>query len=98
MLTHWFKDMLIEAKGCIVNVSCERGSRPDPMSLGYCMVKAGLEMFTKSSAIEFAYHDVRVNAVAPGFTETNLYRSHLTPAEYTKVKQLASNNVPLKRM
>ena len=78
MLTHWFKDLLIEAKGCIINVSCERGSRPDPMSLGYCMVKAGLEMLTKSTAVEFAHHDVRVNAVAPGFTDTNLYRSHVS--------------------
>jgi len=98
MLTRFFKDLLIEAKGCIVNVSCEKGSRPDPMSLGYCMVKAGLEMLTKSTAIEFAYHDVRVNAVAPGFCDTNLYSSHAGSSEYTKIKQLASTNVPLKRL
>ena len=42
--------------------------------LGYCIGKAGLEMFTKASALELAPYGVRINAVAAGFVDTNMYR------------------------
>lgn len=73
-LINYFKDLLIEFKGCIVNLSCDRGSRPDPGALGYSMVKAGVEMLTKTFAVGFADSGIRVNAVAPSYVETNLYR------------------------
>ena len=61
-----------------MNISCDKGSRPEAGQLGYCMAKAGLEMFTKSSAVELAALGIRVNAVAPCFVQTNdssnLYR------------------------
>ena len=72
-LTSLFQDALKASQGCIVNVSCEKGQRAEPGLLGYCMSKAGLEMLTKSSASELAHFGVRVNAVAPCLTNTNLY-------------------------
>ena len=39
------------------------------------MVKAGLEMFTKSTAMMLAEKGVRVNAVAPSYMDTNFYRA-----------------------
>lgn len=73
-LTSLFQDALkASANGCIVNVSCEKGQRAEPGLLGYCMSKAGLEMLTKASACELAPFGVRVNAVAPCLTDTNLY-------------------------
>ena len=42
--------------------------------ISYCMSKAGIEMLTKSAAVELARFGVRVNAVAPSFMNTNLYR------------------------
>jgi NAD(P)-dependent dehydrogenase (short-subunit alcohol dehydrogenase family) len=74
LLTQFFMDYLRQREGCIVNVSCDKGSRPDVGILGYCMTKAGLDMLTKSSALELAPLRVRVNAVAPGMVDTNLYR------------------------
>lgn len=76
-------DFLRKRKGCIVNVSCDKGSRPDVGVLGYCMTKAGLEMLTRSSALELAPLGIRVNAVAPSMIDTNLYRlTGLTEADY----------------
>lgn len=81
ILTQFFCDFLKNAakngqtgSGVVVNVSCTKGSRPEAGAIGYCMTKAGLEMFTKSAAMELAPFGIRVNAVAPSVTDTNLYR------------------------
>lgn len=97
--TQFFLPFLKESRGCIVNVSADKGSRPDVGLIGYCMSKAGLEMLTKSSAMELAPFGVRVNAVAPGFTDTNLYRyARLTEPEIDSLKQRAALNIPLQRI
>jgi len=70
----FFQDMLINAQGCVINVSCIKGSKPQPGIISYCMSKAGLEMLTKSAAIELAHQGVRVNCVSCSFLNTNLYR------------------------
>jgi len=74
LLTNFFLELLKDSKGCVINVSCDKGSRPEPGLLGYSMCKAGLEMFTKSSALELAPFGIRINAVAPSFVQSNLYR------------------------
>jgi NAD(P)-dependent dehydrogenase (short-subunit alcohol dehydrogenase family) len=58
-----FHKYLEMSKGCIVNVSCSIGGNPNTGTIGYCMTKAGLEMLTKSSALELAPLGIRVNAV-----------------------------------
>lgn len=76
ILTQLFLELLKKSRGCIVNVSCDKGSRAEPGIVGYCMGKAGMEMFTQASALELAPFGVRINAVAPASIEnTNLYRS-----------------------
>ena len=84
------------SKGCIVNISCTQGSRPNAGTIGYCMTKAGLEMLTKSSALELAPLGIRVNAVAPTTIDTNLFRyTGMTEQEYQNFKKRSGNNVPL---
>ena len=66
------------------------------------MAKAGLEMLTKTSAIELGAVGIRVNAVAPCFVQTtnesNMYRySALSEAEVDSLKKRAGNNIPLVR-
>ena len=43
--------------------------------ISYCMSKAGVEMLTKSAALELARFGVRVNCVSPSFVNTNFYRN-----------------------
>lgn len=74
VLINHFQDMLIAAQGCIMNISCIKGSKPQPGLISYCMSKAGLEMLTKSTAIELARFSVRCNCVSPSYVNTNLYR------------------------
>lgn len=59
-----------EKGGNIVNVASAAGTVARPGVAHYCTSKAGLIMLTKALAIEWAEHDIRVNAVAPGLIET----------------------------
>jgi NAD(P)-dependent dehydrogenase (short-subunit alcohol dehydrogenase family) len=68
------KNQLAEAKGCVVNVSCIKGSRPQPGLMSYCMSKAGLESLTKSWAIDLGAKGVRVNCISSSFLLTNFLR------------------------
>ncbi len=56
--------------GNIINVASAAGAIARPGVAHYCVSKAGLIMLTKVLAIEWAEHDIRVNAVAPGLVET----------------------------
>jgi len=58
--------------GNIVNVSSMSGIYPFPGQVNYAAAKAGVIGFTKSLAKEVAPYNVRVNAVAPGFIETDM--------------------------
>ena len=51
------------------------GRMPFPQRLAYCVSKAGLDMMTRVMAIEWAARGVRVNAIAPGYVETEMVRN-----------------------
>lgn len=96
-ITHMCQSFLEKSKGCIVNLSCEWGNRPQQGMISNCMSKAGLEMLTKCLAIEMA--PVRVNAVAPGYTNTNLFKyAGLIPYEISMVKNRMTDANPMKRV
>ncbi|CDW78684.1 short chain dehydrogenase reductase family protein [Stylonychia lemnae] len=98
-MTLIFHKYLGMSKGCIVNVSCSQGSKPNAGTIGYCMTKAGLEMLTKSSALELAPLGIRVNAVSPATLDTNLYRyTGMTEQEYQNFKKRAATNIPMNRI
>jgi len=63
---------LKQKSGSIVNISSVSGIRPMPGQVNYAAAKAGVIGFTKSLAKEVAPYNVRVNAVAPGFIETDM--------------------------
>jgi NAD(P)-dependent dehydrogenase (short-subunit alcohol dehydrogenase family) len=65
---------LEETKGNIVNVSSVAGTRSFPNVLAYCVSKAGVDQFTRCTALELAPKGIRVNAVNPGVVITNLHK------------------------
>ncbi len=58
--------------GCIVNISSINAEAAFPMRTAYSCAKAGVTMMTKTLAIEWAQHNIRVNAVGPSHTETEM--------------------------
>lgn len=64
--------LLKESKGAIVNISSIAAVVGMPKRASYCTAKSGIEGLTRSLAVEWAPDDIRVNAVAPGFTKTDM--------------------------
>jgi 3-oxoacyl-[acyl-carrier protein] reductase len=67
--------MLKERRGRIINVSSIVGATGNPGQTNYAAAKAGLVGFTKSLARELGSRGITVNAVAPGFIDTDMTRS-----------------------
>jgi NAD(P)-dependent dehydrogenase (short-subunit alcohol dehydrogenase family) len=65
---------LKERRGNVVNVSSVNGRRVFPNLAAYNTSKGALDHLTRCAAIDWASHGVRVNAVNPGVTVTNLHR------------------------
>ena len=62
------------------------------------MTKAGLEMFTKCTALELAPLGIRVNSVSPSTIDTNLYRyTGISELEYNAFKKRAASVIPMQR-
>ena len=69
------KDQMIERKfGRIVTVSSVAALRPRPLQIHYATSKAGVIAFTHCCAEAFAAHNIRMNCVAPGLTDTEMLR------------------------
>jgi 3-oxoacyl-[acyl-carrier protein] reductase len=66
--------MFRQGSGRIINISSVVGHTGNPGQIPYTMVKAGLDAFTKSLAQELAGREILVNAIAPGFIETDMTR------------------------
>jgi glucose 1-dehydrogenase len=60
--------------GCIINISSVHQTIPKPHYIPYATSKAGIEMMTKTMALELAKNNIRANLVAPGAIETNMNR------------------------
>ena len=89
---------LTARKGAVVNVSSVNGLRSFPNVLAYCVSKAGVDHLTRCAAIELAPAGVRVNAVNPGVTVTNLHRrSGMGEPQYAAFLERSKETHPLGR-
>ena len=79
--------------GRIINISSVVGSSGNAGQSNYCASKAGVEGFTRSVAKEIGSRGITVNAVAPGFIETDMTRE--LPAQQTEA---LLSQIPLARL
>lgn len=86
------KPMLKARKGSIINMSSVVGVKGNAGQSNYAASKAGIIGFTKSVALELGSRNIRCNAIAPGFIETEM-----TSALDEKVVQGWRDAIPLKR-
>ena len=76
--------MIQRKSGRIVNVASELALIGDAGRTAYCAAKAGVIGFTKALAREMAPHDILVNCVAPGPTDTDMLRPESRSEEYRR--------------
>ena len=88
-------DKLKQQKGCIINIASCLGLVPELTSPLYCTTKAGIIMFTKCLAQEYAELGVRVNCVLPGPILTELLEKSFIKEE---AKKKCSNRIPMRRI
>jgi NAD(P)-dependent dehydrogenase (short-subunit alcohol dehydrogenase family) len=89
---------LAARKGSVVNVSSVNGLRSFPGVLAYCVSKAAVDQLTRCAAIEMAPLGVRINAVNPGVTVTNLHRrSGMDETQYAAFLERSKTTHPLGR-
>ena len=78
-----------DGNGSIVNIASILGLRQAGHVTPYAMSKAGIIQMTKQVALELARYSIRVNAIAPGYFETELNRDFLSgPAGNTLIRRI----------
>jgi NAD(P)-dependent dehydrogenase (short-subunit alcohol dehydrogenase family) len=88
------KQMIRQGNGSIINIASTAGFNGIPRAAAYCASKAGIILLTKCLAVEWAGKNVRVNAIAPHYLETDLTQ---TLRESPKVYEGIVRQIPLKR-
>jgi NAD(P)-dependent dehydrogenase (short-subunit alcohol dehydrogenase family) len=82
-IKHEIPAMVASGGGAIVNTSSGVGLQGMPNQPAYVASKHGVVGLTKAAALEFADQGVRVNAVCPGTTMTNMVRGGIAAGKYT---------------
>lgn len=89
---HVSRQMLKQKGGRIINISSVSGVMGNAGQANYCASKAGLIGLTKSVARELGSRGITVNAIAPGFIETEM-----TEVLSEEVKKAMGEQIPLKK-
>ncbi|MGO9056559.1 MAG: SDR family NAD(P)-dependent oxidoreductase [Candidatus Binataceae bacterium] len=90
------REMIKAGKGGrIINYASAAGVAPIPGSVDYCVAKAGIIMLTRVMALELAPHNIRVNAIAPGFLQTAMSAAFFKKGG--RAEQAVLDRIPLRR-
>ena len=92
-IRHMSRYFLKQRSGKIINISSVSGILGNAGQANYSASKAGVIGLTKSTARELASRGIQVNAIAPGFIETDM-----TDAMQAEAKERMTEAIPLKRI
>jgi meso-butanediol dehydrogenase / (S,S)-butanediol dehydrogenase / diacetyl reductase len=90
-----FAPLLKASRGSVVNVASQAALVSLPSQAAYTASKGAVAALTRSLAIDWAEHGVRVNAVAPGFTITPMTEAFFQNETFTRA---ATKRIPLGRI
>jgi 3-oxoacyl-[acyl-carrier protein] reductase len=88
-----FDHMVRRRKGRIINISSVAAEHVNPDQTNYAASKGAINAFTRALAVELASRNVTVNAIAPGFIETDM-----SAAVRNKAGDLIKKFIPMKRI
>ena len=89
------RDRFARDQGAVVNVASQAALVSLPQQAAYSASKGAVAALTRSLAIDWAEHGVRVNAVAPGFTVTPMTEAFFENETFTRA---ATRRIPLGRL
>lgn len=93
--------MIQSGGGAIVNVSSVNGLSATPSAAAYCTAKHGLHGLSKTAAMEYAAHGIRINIVCPGAHLTPMLQGgfeRLTPGDPDKAAAMYRAVIPMNRI
>lgn len=88
--------MIERREGRIINIASMDGIVALPERAAYCASKAGVILFGKVLAVEWAKYNIRVNAIAPGYTKTDIVKGLIEQGLFNE-KDIIRRS-PMKRM
>jgi NAD(P)-dependent dehydrogenase (short-subunit alcohol dehydrogenase family) len=88
------KPMISQQYGRIINISSIMGERALPPRASYCASKGGIIALTRDLACEWARHSITVNAISPGWVETELTKNYFAQEE---VRSALLQRIPIGR-
>lgn len=90
------KVMLKQRSGKIINLASILGFKPNPQSLAYAATKAAVIQMTKVIAVELGPAGIQVNAIAPGFFDTDMTKRY-QEADAKQALEQYTAKIPLRR-
>jgi 2-deoxy-D-gluconate 3-dehydrogenase len=88
------RQMVAQGGGKIVNIASMFGLAGEPRLVAYCASKGGLIQMTRAMAAEWARYNIQVNAIAPGYFETDMAASGI---EDPKSSEAMLRKIPARR-
>jgi NAD(P)-dependent dehydrogenase (short-subunit alcohol dehydrogenase family) len=90
------QSMIPHRAGVIINIASQSGFVGEPLNAAYCASKGGVVMLTRQEAVEWAEYNIRVNAVAPTWTRTDMVRR--IEKDHPELIEDALTRIPLSRL